>query len=304
MEFSDDFKEILKRISLFSPEITRGDAALSRALRVGKSTPATWKSRGNIPFESIIGFAKEKNINIHWLLTGEGEPNISQMSTNEVSQHYDIARSMYLNDDEADKRVQERAAPVLAEFNKILTELERKLKIPKDCNYEIIKTMLFKLATQSKCDVEEYDRFLDHFNKQEFAMIPGYNIQVSAGHGAINGEEQPTRYLAFRYKWLKYRGFNENDLAVVFAKGDSMEPTITNNNSLLIHTKIESILDGGIYVIRQDDTLLVKRVQRLLDGNLKLISDNVAYEPMILTKDSFESLDVVGQVVWIAKDIG
>ena len=91
---------------------------------------------------------------------------------------------------------------------------------------------------------------------------------------------------------------------VVFAKGDSMEPTITNNNSLLILTNIESTQDGGIYVIRQDDILLVKRVQRLLDGNLKLISDNAAYEPMVLTKDSFESLDVVGQVVWIAKDIG
>jgi len=303
-DFVQEFNEILERIQLFSPEINKGDSDIARALNVSRTTPSTWRKRGKLPLEAIIEYAKKQGINIHWLLTGEGEQGITHLSTTSEKQYNDNAHSIYLNDNDAHKRVQERAKPKLIEFREVLATLDKKLTIPKNEQYETIRTILFKLATQSECDKEEYNSFIDYFNNPEFAMIPGYNIQVSAGHGAINNEEQPTRYLAFRHRWLKYRGFNEKDLVVVFAKGDSMEPTISNNNSLLIYTKIETIHDGSIYVIRQDDTLLVKRVQRLLDGNLKLISDNSAYEPMLLTKNSFESLDVVGQVVWIAKDVG
>ena len=308
-DFVSEFNEILERISIFSPEILKGDSDIARALNVSRTTPSTWRRREKLPLEAIVDYAKNKKINIHWLLTGEGEQTPSHLSTQDEEQRHDIALSMYTDDVEADKRVQERNEPIKKKVRETSNYVYKNLNLggsPED--NELVKAMIFKLALDDNCKDSDLDSFIDYLNCQsranEFAMIPGYNIQVSAGHGAINGEEQPTRYLAFRKKWLKYRGFNEKDLVVVFAKGDSMEPTITNNNSLLILTKIESIQDGGIYVIRQDDTLLVKRVQRLLDGNLKLISDNTAYEPMVLTKDSFESLDVVGQVVWIAKDIG
>ena len=302
--FSEEMKGMLSRVNRVSASELSTDSAIAREFGVNRGNPAQWRKRGTTPFDIFINYAKKNEINIHWLLTGEGESSVSHMSTHDKAQVSDSARAIYLSDDEADKRVQERAAPKLKQFAQVLAELDLKLTVPKNEHYETIKTMLFKLATKGECEPEEYNRFIDYFNNQEFALIPGYNIQVSAGHGAINGEQQPTRYLAFRYKWLKYRGFNEKDLVVVFAKGDSMEPTIANNNSLLIYTKVESIQDGSIYVIRQDDTLLVKRVQRLLDGNLKLISDNDTYESIVLSKEDFESLDVVGQVVWIAKDIG
>jgi phage repressor protein C with HTH and peptisase S24 domain len=302
--FSEEMKGVLSRVNSISSSVLSTDSAIAREFGVNRGNPAQWRKRGTTPFDIFINYAKKNEINIHWLLTGEGNSSVSHMSTYDETQVSDSARAIYLSDDEADKRVQERAAPKLKQFAQVLAELDLKLTVPKNEHYETIKTMLFKLATKGECEPAEYNRFIDYFNNQEFALIPGYNIQVSAGHGAINGEQQPTRYLAFRYKWLKYRGFNEKDLVVVFAKGDSMEPTIANNNSLLIYTKVESIQDGSIYVIRQDDTLLVKRVQRLLDGNLKLISDNDTYESIVLSKEDFESLDVVGQVVWIAKDIG
>lgn len=53
----------------------------------------------------------------------------------------------------------------------------------------------------------------------EFALIPGYRVQVSAGHGAIASEgETPCRFLAFRRRWLKWRGFSEKDLVIVWCK--------------------------------------------------------------------------------------
>lgn len=138
----------------------------------------------------------------------------------------------------------------------------------------------------------------------EFALIPGYAVQVSAGHGshAFEGSE-PSRYLAFRKKWLRFRGFSEKDLVIVWAKGDSMEPTIHNNDTLVIHTGRTKLVDGQIFVIRFDDTLWVKRVQVRASSWL-LISDNEVYPPIEVKHEEQSTFVVVGQVVHIAKDIG
>ncbi|MBP1130488.1 MULTISPECIES: helix-turn-helix domain-containing protein [Serratia] len=139
----------------------------------------------------------------------------------------------------------------------------------------------------------------------EFALIPGYRVQVSAGHGTVGDTgTEPCRHLAFRRKWMRYRGFKEGELVVVWAKGDSMEPTISNNNTLLINTAKTRPTDGNIYVIRQEDMLWVKRIQVLLDGSWLLISDNSSYKPLEIKPDSMHNLQVIGQVVNIAKDIG
>lgn len=137
----------------------------------------------------------------------------------------------------------------------------------------------------------------------DYAYIPGYDIQVSAGNGSAIDNEQVTRRLAFRRKWLHFRGLHENHLVVVFAKGDSMEPTISDNNTIMVDTSDNTPQDGRMYVIRVDDHLLVKRTQIVPGQGVQLISDNKDYPPM-LVKLSGEnsSIKFVGRVVWIGKD--
>ncbi|AWY02215.1 transcriptional regulator [Marinomonas primoryensis] len=138
----------------------------------------------------------------------------------------------------------------------------------------------------------------------EFALIPGYTIQVSAGHGALNPDSlEPSRYLAFRRKWLKFRGFAEKDLAIVWAKGDSMEPTINNNDTLVVHVGRKVPQDGHIYIFRDETQLFVKRYQGVV-GAWRLISDNPMYTPLDIKKEEQHQFEVIGQVVHIAKDIG
>tara|TARA_B110000211_G_scaffold15953_1_gene16659 strand:- start:249 stop:899 length:651 start_codon:yes stop_codon:yes gene_type:complete len=137
----------------------------------------------------------------------------------------------------------------------------------------------------------------------DFALIPGYNVQVSAGNGSIPVNEEPTRRLAFRHRWLKYRGLNEKDLVMVFTKGDSMEPTIADNNTLMVDTSDTDPQDGGIYVIRNDGHLLVKRTQIAPGQGVWLISDNKEYDKLLVQFDKTEDLEVIGKVVWIGKDI-
>lgn len=113
--------------------------------------------------------------------------------------------------------------------------------------------------------------------EEEFALIPGYNVQVAAGHESIAGDEAPTRELALRRKWLRFRGFNENDLALVFAKGDSMEPTTSDNETVMVDTSKQKLRDGHIYLIQNGDHLLVKRIQTLWNDGVQLLSDNKEY---------------------------
>lgn len=138
---------------------------------------------------------------------------------------------------------------------------------------------------------------------QEYALIPGYSVQVAAGAGAFPIDEQPTRRLAFRRKWLRFRGLNEKDLVLVFAKGDSMEPTISDNNTLMIDTSQREFSDGAIYVIRTDHHLIVKRVQTLLGSTILLLSDNQAYQPIEVNLAEANDLEVIGRVVWIGRDV-
>ena len=82
-----------------------------------------------------------------------------------------------------------------------------------------------------------------------------------------------------------------------------MEPTISSKDTLLVDTSKTNPRDGHIYVIRSSDVLWVKRVQRQIDGNLLLISDNVTYPSMPLALAEHPDIQIIGQVVQVSKDL-
>ena len=138
---------------------------------------------------------------------------------------------------------------------------------------------------------------------EEYALIDGYHIAVSAGHGSFNDQHEVKRKLAFRRKWLKFRQLNPENMAVVFAKGDSMEPTIHSGDSILVDLSRNQIQDGGLFVLRLGDELYAKRLQKRVDGGVNIISDNKAgYETLSVLSNELESLSIIGKVVWLGHD--
>ncbi|CCN69748.1 XRE family transcriptional regulator [Vibrio nigripulchritudo] len=150
----------------------------------------------------------------------------------------------------------------------------------------------------SPSNTEHYPQF-----NEEFCLVPGYHIQVSAGSGCNAFDEQPKRWLAFRRKYLKYKGLTPERCAVVFVKGDSMADTITDNDSLLIDIGSRTPIDGHIYVVRLGDELYAKRIQKSFDGSLVLISDNKDYGPIAVPKEQLNELCIVGKVIQRATDL-
>lgn len=138
---------------------------------------------------------------------------------------------------------------------------------------------------------------------EDFALVSLYNVEASAGHGAVVGEEQEISQLAFRKKWLKNKNLRQDKLALIKTRGDSMEPTLSDGDLLLVDTSIEKIIDDAIYVIQTDHQLVVKRLQQSFDGSLAVISDNPRYNQQRLDPEQAIGLKIAGRVCWCCHEM-
>ncbi|MBV7599391.1 XRE family transcriptional regulator [Aeromonas encheleia] len=138
------------------------------------------------------------------------------------------------------------------------------------------------------------------YQSSEFTTIPAYQVFASAGHGANITDEPLAEPMAFRSDWLRREGFDPAKMAVIRAKGDSMEPTINDGDVILVRLKNGEAPRDGLYVLRLDGGLFVKRLQFDL-GGVRIISDNPLYKSRDLSKAELAELDLVGRVVWAGK---
>jgi phage repressor protein C with HTH and peptisase S24 domain len=82
-----------------------------------------------------------------------------------------------------------------------------------------------------------------------------------------------------------------------------MKPTLFPGDVVLANLK-DTIVREGIYVIRIEDALIIKRLQRLSGNVIKFISDNSMYESRTADlKDSTHKLTIVDRVVWACQKI-
>lgn len=135
----------------------------------------------------------------------------------------------------------------------------------------------------------------------EYALVPLYDVRAAAGYGAELAGEQVTDALAFSRKWIHQElHASPADLYLIYVDGESMEPTLRAGDVILVDRRDGAAIPcDGIYVLRMDGALLVKRLQRLPGRRIRVVSDNPAYAPIDLSLNSpGEDLAVIGRVVW------
>jgi len=80
-----------------------------------------------------------------------------------------------------------------------------------------------------------------------------------------------------------------------------MDPTICTGDVALIDLNRAHIHSGQIYALRIDDTIMIKRLEPLVGGMIRVISDNRAeYPPYDVPR---RDLCVIGQVIWYAREL-
>ncbi|MCL6740493.1 S24 family peptidase [Sphingomonas sp. RB56-2] len=138
----------------------------------------------------------------------------------------------------------------------------------------------------------------------ELVPVPRTAVRTSTGPGALSGEESVRPYFAFDPRWLKSMTRSLADsLSVIRIEGDSMAPTLNDGDDILV-----DLADGpdrlrdGIYVLRVDGALLVKRLAiHPVGRRLTVQSDNPAY--IDLPDCGLDEIDCIGRVIWAARRV-
>jgi phage repressor protein C with HTH and peptisase S24 domain len=138
-----------------------------------------------------------------------------------------------------------------------------------------------------------------------FAMLPVYDHLVSAGPGLEVEDAPPSYRIAFRMDWLRRAARGSiGDLVVLTVDGDSMEPTLRQGDTVLVDMGQQRPgQTEGIYVIRSDGALQVKRVAvNPTNGRISVISDNREFYPTFADLPP-DAIHVIGRVIWLGRQV-
>ena len=132
--------------------------------------------------------------------------------------------------------------------------------------------------------------------------IPVLDVEASAGFGAVAASEAAHTRFGFDERWLRsLTSAKSASLSIVRVMGDSMEPTLSDGDEVLVDASDHaSRLRDGLYVLRADDALVVKRVAIKPGGRqITIASDNPAYPTWNDMNRS--EVHVVGRVIWFGR---
>jgi phage repressor protein C with HTH and peptisase S24 domain len=136
----------------------------------------------------------------------------------------------------------------------------------------------------------------------EMIRVPRLDVGASAGFGSTAGHETLIGHIAFEPNWLRQLSrAAPSDLSSIRVQGDSMNPTLSDGDDILVDQsdRTERLRDG-IYVLRQEEALMVKRLAvNPSTRRVTIKSDNSAYPEW--PDCELSTLDIIGRVIWAGR---
>lgn len=135
---------------------------------------------------------------------------------------------------------------------------------------------------------------------EEFVTIPKVKARLCAGGGSFETAVEIEEFYSFRRDWLRSKG-TADEMVLMDVVGNSMEPELKDGDTVLINESQKNILAGAVYAVGVDDTIMVKRLEKL-PNKLVLLSDNKNYDPIFLEGEEINSVAVIGKVIWVCRE--
>lgn len=148
-------------------------------------------------------------------------------------------------------------------------------------------------------DVEAVEAEED-FDESKEAWVDSVEIEISAGNGTVVPEFVPTRSRQrYTLKWFKEMGAKPGRVKIAGVRGDSMEPTLYAADRIAFDMDRTKIVSGRVYVASLGFEPRVKRLFRLADGRIRVVSDNPDKEryPDEFVEDDTAGFKVIGEVI-------
>lgn len=142
----------------------------------------------------------------------------------------------------------------------------------------------------------------------DFELVRRFDVLVSVGDGIAPGGEGTLEPLAFRRDWLVRQGVRPAQVVLIQARGQSMEPVISDGDLVMVDTSRTEVpvaargsrrRDNIYWVVRLDGDLRIKDVERTDARTFVLTSENTReYRPEVVSLDAARDFEIVGRVAW------
>jgi phage repressor protein C with HTH and peptisase S24 domain len=138
-----------------------------------------------------------------------------------------------------------------------------------------------------------------------FVAVPHVELRPSMGGGThVEMEPQNGRPYHFQKAWIRYELRSEPaNLRIMHVEGDSMMPTLHNDDIVLIDVGRRSPTPPGIFVLHDGMGLVAKRLEHIPNSDpprVRIISDNPIYSPYEAVADE---INIIGRIRWFAREI-
>lgn len=141
-----------------------------------------------------------------------------------------------------------------------------------------------------------------HSDLSNVVMLPEYDVSLSAGDGFYVGAETTKREWPYpRFLVVDQLGVSPRNATVQEIVGDSMEPTLSSGDYVLIDMADKRIGLPGIFAVWDGDALVCKRVERIPGSEpreVRLKSDNPLHGEYRVPE---EQVNIVGRIRWITR---
>ncbi len=135
-------------------------------------------------------------------------------------------------------------------------------------------------------------------------MVPIVSAKAAAGLGYVNTHVEHRDQWPFKRSWLKAKRLKADSLVIITADGESMQPTIFDQDQILVDLSDKEPVQGEIFVLNSPaDGVIVKRLIKNPLGGWIIRSDNPEYQDLYPKKDDGANLEIVGRVVWRGGDL-
>ncbi len=195
---------------------------------------------------------------------------------------------------------QEALAELLGVSRVTINAWEKEHAAPTKKFWDNIATVLgVRLSLQAHEHRTPYD-----LDSDKYTYIRRLDVEASAGNGHKTDHEEIAGLHAYRRDWLDKKRLSAAACAVIEARGDSMQPSFFDGDALLVNTAQRRVISGSVFAFRTPDGVRVKRLFRLLDGRVRVVSDNpdkIQYPDEMLTPEI--EAEIIGQVVHRSGDV-
>ena len=129
--------------------------------------------------------------------------------------------------------------------------------------------------------------------------VPRIDAYAAAGAGGVVDDDRVAGEELVDPRVLQRLGVAPSALSMIVALGESMEPVIRDGDALFVDTADRRLSSRpGLFVVRLDGVLLVKRVARV-GLEVRLESDNPAAAPIAPVRA--DRIEVIGRVVRLTR---